>query len=275
MVNNMKNRKRKYWQIVIEETCQRMWHEKIMITILLLSIIYTSISIYISNYCPIECEPYIANVGNTINEVVKNVCFSIIAGVIFYLINDVYKNVFKAVKGYDEMIHRLMLMHNLVSFFIQNLIGDKYDKTAIREDLYIFIMSSICGKDYEYSFCGSLCTTRQISIDNLIFLVEKRKDFDNERIIFLDTYRDLLKRDEVYNLNRFGEGLYNDITRNIEILVSRTNDTIIEIVDYDISTIVRWIVNYKITLASLLKKYMKYSYTHGYSDSPYCEEDIL
>jgi len=68
---------------------------------------------------------------------VKNVCFSIIAGVIFYLINDVYKNIFKAVKGYDEMVHRLMLMHNLVSILIQDLIGDKYDKTNIREDLYI------------------------------------------------------------------------------------------------------------------------------------------
>lgn len=270
---NLKSRT--YRQIVITELWQRIKHEKLLIAILILAAIYVISSIIISNCCPIECDKCFANWGNAINELFKNVCYSIIAGITFYLINDIYKNALKAVKTYDEMFPVLYRMHDDVLKLVQNIIGDRYDKSMNREKLYSTIMSCLCNEDDEFHMIGTFSKNRHLLKEDIAYTIVKEKDFNKDRLIFLEVYGDMLTKDEKFSLNRFGDSLDADVVRSVEILLAKTNQEYIDIIDVDISTIIRWLVNYKCYLKDLSKKYIKFAYTPIHLSRSYISDDII
>lgn len=82
---------RTYSQILKRELQLRLRQEEFLIRLLIAALAYSLISNVISKCCPIMCIAILANIGNAIDELLRNICYSIIAGIVFYIINDLYK----------------------------------------------------------------------------------------------------------------------------------------------------------------------------------------
>lgn len=275
MKKNKTQKMRSYSLILKRELRQRLKQEKPIKMLIIFAFIYTLISNIISKCCPIGCSPQYANIGNALDELAKNVCYSIIAGIIFYIINDVYKNAVKRIPEMDAMFHELHKLQANACYMLQALCDDNYDKTKNREQMFLCVMKHLCNGNKEIKTIGSLFKVQSIKVEDCAILIDKWKEANKLRCDFLGAYGDLLTREEIYRLSSFDDNLVRETIGYIDMHINGSYKEFVEIRECDITIIVNRIVNYKVYLTDLTKKYIHYAYRVEYLNRPCIEEDIM
>lgn len=253
-----KKKHRSFSQILKSEILRRLKQEKIIIFFFLLALIYILISNIVSKCSPIECG--FANLGNALDEFVKNVCYGIVAGILFYLINDFYKNVVKHIQEMDTMFHELHKLQVNACYMVQAICGDNYDKIKSREQMFQCMMKCLCNEKEEFKVFGNLFKFYRIKVEDYIFLIDKWKEANKLQRDFLSAYGDLLQREEIYRLNSFDNNLLSETIRYIDMQIYNSNKEFVEIRECDITIIVNIIISNKIYLTDLARKYIYYAY---------------
>lgn len=249
--------------------------DKMLIWIFVISVLYAFVSNFISSYCPITCEPLLANLGNAADVVLRNTCYGVIAGIAFYLINDIYKNAYKKTDVYNAMFKELYMVEFNAYTLVGAISGDKYNKNMSREQLFQCIMVYICNENDEFHQFGSFVKYRQIPLDRIALLVYKWNEANSKRRVFLSNFGDLLTRDEFCNLNRFDDNYVPGLIRTFDLMIETSNQEYLKVRDNDIATTVNWIIAYKIAITDLTKKYINHSYSTVYLNRTYEEGDIF
>lgn len=262
-------------KIIIQQLASVLIENRVLIAILLISLCYAFLSNLLSNICLIFCDPWIVNVGNAIDDVVRNTCYGIIAGITFFLVNDVYTNAIKKVDDYDALFKELYMANFEASSLLKAISGDKYVKEMNREQLFNAIMTYICNEDDEFQQIGSFTKIRHLPINYCGILIAKWHDSNCKRKEFLATFGDLLTRGEQLKLNRFEDNLATELIKKLEIMIqTSSNNQFVDFRDCDIAVIVNWIIGYKMVITDLAKRYIKYSYRTVYLDRTYIEDDL-
>lgn len=262
---------RTYSQILKRELQLRLRQEEFLIRLLIAALAYSLISNVISKCCPIMCIAILANIGNAIDELLRNICYSIIAGIVFYIINDLYKNVVKRVSEMDKMFHELLYLQVNANILLSYISSDKYDKSMSREQAFQCIMKYICNEDIEFNIVGSLSKTRTIAVDVISIFVNKWREINKMQATFLTTYGDLLEREEILKLNRCNDYLDSEIIDYLNMQLENTNEEFVQVLEHGIALIVNRFIGYKIYLTDLAKKYINYNYSKSLYLNRLCE----
>ena len=266
---------RTYSQIFKLEFQKWIKKEKFLGYIFGIAFIYSLLSNIISRCCPIECSEGIANFGNAIDEFLRNICYSILAGIIFYVINDVYKNILKRITETDRMFYVLLTLLTDVKRVLSTLSDNKYEKGMSREQTFQCIMNYLFNEKVDYRIIGSVSKLRRIRIEDCDFIVEMWRDFCKKQNDIVGVYGDLLEREEIYRLKNFDDNLVENVISYLDTQVERIIDEeFIEISDYDINIVVNRIIYYKEYLIDLAKKYRNYAYKIVYLNRVPTKEDI-
>ena len=110
--NNVRNRS----QIITGLMLKRLMQEKILLAFLVGSILYGFISNLLIGYNITVCPSWFSVIGKSIDDVIRNTCYGVIAGISFYLVNDLYKNVYTKVDVFNAMFNKLyMILFNATS----------------------------------------------------------------------------------------------------------------------------------------------------------------
>lgn len=258
-------------QIIRREMQQRLTKEKTLVCLFIVALAYSLISNTVSKCCPIECDIAVANMGNAIDELLRNICYSIIAGVIFYIINDIYRNVIIRVSDMDSMFGELLLLYSNACSMLQKISNNTYNDCMDLSQGYKCIMKYLCNEDVEFRYFGNPYISHTIEVDDCALLVNNWKDANKVRNDFLCAYGELLERQEIYRLNGFEDSLVSDIVSFLNTQIEEAGDERIQVSDYDITIIVNRIINYKKYITYLAKKYVKYNYRQHYLNR-LCEE---
>lgn len=267
----METRIRTHSQIIKREMQLRLTQEKTLVCICIATLTYSLISNIVSKCCPIECNIMLANIGNAIDELVRNICYSIMAGIIFYFINDIYRNVVIRVSDMDNMFGELLSLYANACSALQTISNNTYNDCMDLEQGYKCIMKNLCNENVEHRYFGNPYKSHTIEVDNCALLVNTWKDANKVRHDFLCAYGELLDRQEIYRLNGFDDSLVSDIASFLSTQIEEAGDEIIQVSDYDITVLVNRIINYKKYLTYLAKKYVKYNYRKHYLNR-LCEE---
>lgn len=259
----MEKRTRTYSQTLKREFLLRLTQEKVLICLLVFSLAYALISNIISRYCHIECVAELSNMGNAIDELLKNICYSIIAGIVFYIINDLYKNVVKRVSEMDKMFHELLYLQVNANILLSYISSDKYEKSMSREQAFQCIMKYMCNEDIDFNIVGSVSKTRTIAVNVIAILVDKWREIKKMQATFLVTYGDLLEREDILKLNRCNDYLDSEMIDYLLKQLENTNEEFVQILEHDIAFIVNRFIGYKMYLTNLAKKYIHYNYSRN------------
>lgn len=267
----METKIRTHSQIIKREMQLRLTQENTLVLFFIAALAYCLISIIVSNCCPIECVSLLANIGNAVDDLFRNICYGIIAGVIFYFINDIYRNVIMRVSDMDSMFGELLLLYSNACNMLQTISNNTYNNCMDLKQGYKCIMKNLCNEDVEFRYFGNPYISHIIKVDDCALLVNKWKDANKVRYDFLCAYGELLERQEIYRLNGFDDSLVSDIVSFLSRRIEEADGEIIQISDYDITVIVNRTINYKKYLTYLAKKYVKYNYRKHYLNR-LCEE---
>ena len=265
-------RQRSY--ILKREIRKRLIQEKNVVVLFIVALGYSLISNIISKCCPIECDVEMANLGNAIDELLRNICYGFLAGIIFYIINDVYKNVVRRIPEMDRMFYELLKLQVNANLILQTISDNTYDGSMNRERTFQCVMKYLCNEDVDFHVFGSFVKKHTVNIENCIVLVNSWKEANRMRSDFLGAFGDLLEREEIYSLNNFDDNLISDVIRILDIQIENTNKEFVQVSDHDITILVNRIIGYKIYLTDIAKKYVDYAYRIIYLDRPCIREDI-
>lgn len=257
--NNVRNRS----QIITGLMLKRLMQEKILLAFLVGSILYGFISNLLIGYNITVCPSWFSVIGKSIDDVIRNTCYGVIAGISFYLVNDLYKNVYTKVDVFNAMFNKLyMILFNATSL-VQAVSGENYKKYMSREQTFRCIMNNLCNEEDDFRQIGSLVKKRQISVERFTLLANKWEETNGMRKGFLEIYGNMLTTDEQYSLSRYEYDSKTELLRTIYQTISDTDQQHAEVVDRDIAAIVNMIVGYKICLTDLSRKYISYAYSMG------------
>ena len=255
--NTMKTRS----QVIYKLMWEKLKSETVVMAFLIAAILYSLISSLLINYDCAALAPWFSKIGKSFDEVIRNTCYGVIAGISFYLVNDFYKNIYTKVDVYNAMFNKLYITLFNATSMVQAISGDQYEKTMGREQMFKCIMGYLCDDKDDFHQIGSLVKNRNISVEHFIELADKWEDANGMRKGFLDVYGNMLTRDEQYSLSRYDYDQKTDLLRTIDNSVRDSDQQKTEILDRDIASIVNMIVGYKLCLTDLANKYNSYAYS--------------
>lgn len=250
-----------YSQILKCEILLRLTKEKNLIVLFMLALFYSIISNIISRCCPIECAAEFANIGNATDEFLRNICYSIVAGVIFYFINDTYRNVVRRISELDNMFFQLLTLYTDATNMLSTISHNNYKSSMDKKQAYQCVIKNICDEDVEFQMFGNPYKNHTIKVEDCVLLVNNWKGASKECSDFLGAYGDLLERNETYRLNCFDDNLVRDIINSLDKLIEDSNNEHVQVSDYDITVLINRIIVYKQYVTKLTKKYVHYHYS--------------
>lgn len=268
----MEKRTRTHHQIIMREMLLRFKQERTLVRLFLAALVYSLISNIVSKCCPIECDIAVANMGNAVDELVKNICYSIIAGVIFYFINDIYRGVVNRVSDMDNMFRELVSLYSNARDVLLIISNSSCNNNMDRKEVYKCVMKHLCDEDVEFHLFGNPYKSHTIGVDDCAILVSRWKDECKKQRDFLAVYGELLEKQEVYRLNDYDDSLVNDIASCLSKEIEKTSSEYFQISDYNITVLVNRIIHYKYYITNLAKKYVRYNYRIHFLNR-LCEED--
>lgn len=251
---NNKERNKAVWRLVL----QRIHTEKVLLCVLTSSVIYALVSNYFTHCSPIGFSPNVLDIMASIDETLRNCCYGVIAGIAFYLVNDLYKNAYKKVDLYNAMypiLYNLWLKTYQLILAINN---HELDKTHSNDELLLSIMSNLCKQLEE----GTLHRLNlEIPADEFHVLYILWSDVLKDKDKFLEIYGHTIEREEYSKLN----------DKELDISIERLKEyapndeqiakaKMIKIGNYDIQRAIYLMLNYKSDLASMVNKYSIFYY---------------
>jgi len=258
---SMDKRIRTRSHIIKHELQQRFLQEKTLIGVFIVALTYSLISNIVSRCCPIECTAELTNIGNAIDELFRNICYGVLAGVIFYVINDIYKNVVRRIPEMDKMFCELLELQVHSWSFLEKISHNNYDRRMDREHTFQCIMKNLCNEDVEFPCIGGVFKMRTIKVEDCVVLVNDWREAIRKQRVFLETYGDLLDRNEKQILNNFYDNFVGDIISYLNIEIENADGECIQVSEHHITIIVNRIIGLKIYLTDLAKKYIQYNYS--------------
>lgn len=248
-----RKRDRIIWKLVRE----RYKGEIVIRLALLLSIAYATISCFMLRYNPIDINPVILDIMATFDEVIRNCCYSVIAGIVFYILNDFYKNIYSLVDTYNGMYPELYKLWLKVYQLILSLNEYKYDESP-KDDVYNLLLANFVKEDdiHQAGF-GNV----EIPYDKGHLLLFLWTDVNTERRKFLETYGNIISRNEYSKLNNNEYDVGVDILKEaIPQIEHYEKDMTVTISNHCIQRTIFLICILKNDLVTMANKYSKFYY---------------
>lgn len=229
--------------------------------LLALSFIYVLVSNLLIHCPPLPLCENVLDVMDSIDETVRNCFYGLIAAILFYLLNDFYKNVYKKVDLYNEMYPFLYKLWLKTYQLVLALNNHKLDESQTNEELLSSIISNLCGiSDKEASFRSK----SEISANMVHLLYGFWSDIQKDKEKFLKVYSEVITKEEYFKLN--DKELDTSVERLKEYCPNDnqiTSGKKITIRDYDILRAIYLILNFKLDLAAMVNKYSIYYYSNA------------
>lgn len=242
-------RNKAIWQLL----CRDARRERYVLLILVFSVLYALLSNLLTYCPPLHLPIPVLNIMASVDETLRNCCYGLIAGITFYLLNDLYKNVYKKVDLYNEMYPYLYKLWLKTYQLVLALNDHKLDESQTNEELHASIILNLCGPSEEEP---SMRSTSEILASEVHLLNAFWPDILKDREKFLNVYGDIITREEYSKLN--DKELDTSVERlkgyepNNEEIISGMEITIR---DYDIQRAIYLILNFKADLAAMVNKY--------------------
>ena len=248
-----RKRDRIIWKLVRE----RYKGEIVIRLALLLSIAYATISCFMLRCNPININPVILDIMATFDEVIRNCCYSVIAGTVFYFLNDFYKNIYSLVDTYNSMYPELYKLWLKVYQLILSLSDYKYD-ISHKDDVYNLLLTSFIKEDDIHK---AVFRKVEIPYDKCHLLLCLWTDVNTDRRKFLETHGNIISREEYSKLN------YNEYDASVDILKESMpeiehyeKDMTVSISNHYIRKTIFLICTIKNDLVTMANKYSKFYY---------------
>lgn len=252
--------KRKYcsrYKVLTKLLIEGLFNEFPLLFICSLAIIYAFVSNFLLSFPPLNISETTLHVLSSIDVVLRNCCYGIVAGVIFYFINDFFKNIVKNIDSYNEMypdVYNLWLKsHQLVLA----LSGYKYNESHDQETVMGLMTSYFYGKKKLHRSYSKI----SIDLDRFHLLVILWTEANKDKNKFLDAYGPIISRSEYSKLN--DKELDTSLERITAIMPNVDyfeKGMTVEVWDNDIQRVLFLILNYKSCLVNMVNKYSKYYY---------------
>jgi hypothetical protein len=254
MESNRKARNRAIKRLLCREAKKEVW----VLFILAFSMVYALVSNLLMHCSPLPLPATILDIMVSVDETLRNCCYGLITGITFYLLNDLYKNVYKKVDLYNEMYPYLYKLWLKTYQMVLAINDHKLDELQTNEELHASIILNLCGPSEKEP---SLRSKSEILASEVHLLNAFWPDILKDKEKFLNVYGDIITREEYSKLND------KELDTSVERLkVYEPNDEeiisgmMITIRDYDIQRAIYLILNFKADLAAMVNKYSLYYY---------------
>ncbi len=247
-------------KIIYQQFCQQIKEEKILRWAFIIAVTYSLASFFLRDVNLFNNSTFIY-ILRGIDEVIRNCCYGIIAGIIFYIINDLYKTVWSKVDIYNDMYKEL---YSLWLYIYQMILMcyENFDENSTEKDIQKELLSFIFGKekqDYELMHFSSI---DEVPIDNFHLVMVMWKEANRKRHDFLVTFGNMLSRSEFIELSDYGydysyEKLKEQFPVNKETFIPK--ETIV-INSFDTVQAILRIIKYKRVITNITGNYAKFYY---------------
>lgn len=220
---------------------------------------YALISNILYHCPPLNIDPTILNIMASLDDVLRNCCYGIMASISFYIFHDFIKNHKAKVDLYNDMFEEIDKLcwevKKLIKFASNNHFEDSQDIHSTVQSIY----SHLCINEKK-RMTGS--STNEISIDNFHFLQTTWSEIQTQKKKFLEAYGNEIDRVEFFKLNNSEYDISNERLKNImpEVETFEKGMTV-TIRDYDIQRASYLIVEFYFVLAKMVEKYSIYNYS--------------
>ena len=220
---------------------------------------YALISNFLYRCPPLNIDPTILNVMASLDEVIRNCCYGVMASISFYIFHDFIKNHKAKVDLYNDMFEELDKLcwevKKLIKFACNNQFDESQDILATAQS----ICSHLCINEKK-RMTGS--STNEIAIENFHFLQTTWSEIQIQKKKFLEVYGNDIDRVEFFKLNNREYEISDERLKNImpEVETFEKGMTV-TIRDYDIQRASYLIVEFYLVLAKMVDKYSIYNYS--------------
>lgn len=206
-----RKRNRIIWKLIRE----KYKNEVFVISALLLSITYTIVSSFCLRCSPLIINSTILDIMASLDEVIRNCCYGVIAGIVFYFLNDFYKSTYSLIDTYNRMFPELYKVWLKIYQLIFTLSDQKYD-ISHKDDVYNFLLANFVKEDdiHKENFKNI-----ETPYDKCHLLLWLWTDVNIERKKFLEIYGNIISREEYSKLN------YNEYDVSIDMLKAVISET--------------------------------------------------
>ena len=234
--------------------CERLKEECVMLTIFFFAFTYALLSNILLHVPPLRINPILLDVMASIDDVFRNCCYGVVAGIAFYFLNDFYKTIESKVDEYSGMYPDIYELWLKAYQLVLALSDHKCISKQEQNETFDYIMQNICKMDREERVLKV-----EIGIYHTMLLLWTESIKDKKK--FLEVYGTTIMREEYFKLND------NEYAASLEIL----NDAMpkvdyfergmtVTISSHYLQRTIYLIVKYKSDLAEMVNKYSRYYY---------------
>jgi len=242
-------------RIIIKQlVLERLRDERVVLTILCIAIFYALVSNILLHVPPLRINPILLDMMASLDDVIRNCCYGVVASIAFYFLNDYYKKIESKVDEYCGMypdLYELWLkVYQLVlALSNQKCVSKQNQKETIDDIVQYVCKNNIDSRDLE------------VEVDIYHTMLLLWTELFKEKKKFLEVYGNTISREEYFKLND------NEYATSLEIL----NDAMPKMNNYEkgmtvsisshyLQRTIYLIVKYKSDLAKMVNKYSRYYY---------------
>lgn len=221
--------------------------------------IYALISNFLYRCPPLNIDPTILNVMASVDDVIRNCCYGVMASISFYIFHDFIENHKAKVDLYNDMFEELDKLHCRVQWFIKSACNNQFDEKQDIEQTVKGIYSHLCINEKE-NFTG--ISTNKIPIHDFYHVQTEWSFIQSQKKKFLEAYGNDINRVEFFKLNSSEYDISNErLTNAMPEVETFEEGMTVTIRDYDILRASRLFVEFYLDLSKMVEKYSIYKYS--------------
>ena len=246
-------------QIFRQTFRKQLKNESILITLFLVALIYAFLSNIFLRCTPLCIDRGILNIMASVDDLFRNCCYGLIVSILFYVINDYYKNIGSKIDGYNEMFPELYEMWWSLFYSLSFETDDQYNESKGIDSNYNILYHHFKEgkKDKEFSPLNII----QIPFDKFNHLQCMWQTALENKKKFLEIYGNIINRKEysqlAYSEYDISLAIVNSAIEDIKIFNNREHVCITE---RNLQRALYLIVQYELYLAKMVNKYSEFYY---------------
>ena len=246
-------------QIYCREMRKKFFEERILRLALYITIPYTLISNFLSHCPPLSMDYWILSIMDSLDVVIRNCCYGVIAGIAFYFFNDFHKSIGSKIDKYNGMfseLHKLWWgIYNPLSNVNSNTYDESKDIITNIQYIYQYLYENKTGKEINAQ------TILEIPRDRLSYINYKWQTAQEEKKKFLEIYGNIISREE------YSRMAYSEYDISIEVLKTAFSDIMVIdekeyvcITERNLQRALYLMVQFEKDLAKMVNKYFEFYY---------------